>query len=37
MIVFENGSNTVIPPGAIGTVIEGGYLMIDVDKMFGAG
>lgn len=37
MIVYENGSNTVIPPGAIGTVIEGRHLMIDVSRITGAG
>jgi len=30
IIIYEDGSNTVIPPGATGTVIEGGLLMIDV-------
>ena len=37
MIVYENGSNTVIPPGATGRVIEEGYLMIDVGQIVGAG
>lgn len=32
MIIYENGSNTVIPPRARGTVIEGGYLMVDVSQ-----
>jgi len=37
MIVYENGSNTVIPPGVTGTVIKGGHLMIDVSGIVGAG
>ena len=32
MIIYENGSNTVIPPGAKGEVIRGGYLMIEVKR-----
>ena len=33
MIIYEDGSNTVIPPGASGTVIEGGHMMIDVSQI----
>lgn len=33
MIIFEAGSNTVVPPGATGRVIEGEYLMIDVSSI----
>ena len=37
MIIYEDGSNTVIPPGANGMVIEGGHLMIDVSQTAGNG
>ena len=37
MIIYENGSNTVVPPGAIGSVLKGGHLMIDVSRIPKAG
>jgi N-methylhydantoinase A len=30
VIIYEDGSNTVVPPGAKGNVLEAGQLMIDV-------
>jgi 5-oxoprolinase (ATP-hydrolysing)/N-methylhydantoinase A len=32
VIIYENGSNTVVPPGATGVVLKGGHLMIDVSR-----
>jgi N-methylhydantoinase A len=37
MIIYEDGSNTVVPPRATGRVIEGGHLMIDVSQIAGGG
>ena len=36
MIIYEEGSNIVIPPGATGTVMANGCLMIDVSRIAGA-
>lgn len=33
MIIYEDGSNTVLPPGVSGRVVKDGYLMIDVSKI----
>jgi N-methylhydantoinase A len=37
MIIYENGSNTVIPPGAKGRVAKGGHLMIDISGILRTG
>ena len=37
MIIYENGSNTVVPPGVTGKVIRGGHLMLDVTRIAGGG
>lgn len=33
MIIYENGSNTVLPPGATGKVLPGEQLLIDVTRI----